>query len=377
MWIYLPATSRSSPDAEVSTSLSDSQSQTLAASVAWRTMPRSPAFWRLAWKKGALNLLRSGVTSEPSTANDGVTRWMESWAGSPVPTCPSQGNKPASTESTADYGGSSPASYAKFSPDGSLLKTSLQSSLWEQDEPYSENFTPSGSMRSGYLYERPTWEPVTSESECSFWPTADANSASYSNGVFGENLREASVNWPTPRSEDSEGAGNHPEATDSLTGATRNWATPHAPRHHDSDHSESTYLGREIQNWKTGRDWKGGDASPETLEKNARPLNEQATTWATPHANAITGAGAQGRDGGLNLQTQVAAYSHPVPATQDGPDSSNAIPFSRPRLNPVFVCWLMGWPFWWTHPEPINSAPQAMALWRSRARRHLLNLFGG
>lgn len=38
---------------------------------------------------------------------------------------------------------------------------------------------------------------------------------------------------------------------------------------------------------------------------------------ATPHANASTGPGAQGRDGGLNLQTQVSLL--PTPRATDGP----------------------------------------------------------
>lgn len=43
----------------------------------------------------------------------------------------------------------------------------------------------------------------------------------------------------------------------------------------------------------------------------------------------------------------------------------------RPRLNPAFVCWLMGWPGWWTRAEPINSAVQEMESWRYRLRSRL------
>lgn len=47
--------------------------------------------------------------------------------------------------------------------------------------------------------------------------------------------------------------------------------------------------------WATpsARDWRSGDASPETMDRNARPLNEQATHWPTPH-----GFNGQGKDGG-------------------------------------------------------------------------------
>src|SRR4029434_7062682 len=83
---------------------------------------------------------------------------------------------------------------------------------------------------AGAVYELRSAEPVISESACSLWPTA--------------------------RAEDSESCGNHPGATDSLTGATRN--------------------------------------------------------WPTPHTNCTTGAGSQGRDGGDNLQTTVDLWQTPA-----------------------------------------------------------------
>jgi hypothetical protein len=57
------------------------------------------------------------------------------------------------------------------------------------------------------------------------WPTpAGMNGTDHSGKVGGGGEFAKTVqNWPTPRSEDSESCGNHPGATDSLTGATRNW----------------------------------------------------------------------------------------------------------------------------------------------------------
>ncbi len=392
MWLYLPSgISRCSAAAEDSTLLSDSQLQTLAASAAWRTMPRSPAFWRLAWKKGALNLLRSGLTLEPSTADAGVATWMESLGDSRVPICPWPENKQASTESTQGYGGSSPESYAKFNPDGSMSKTSLQCSLFQQDEPYSENFTPAGTMRSGSLFERPMWEPVTRESGFSFWPTADANTSTYSNGKFGENLREASVSWPTPRSEDAESAGNHPEATDSLTGATRLWASPQARDHRSGETIQEYGNARPLSEqvlWNTpttsDSTHPGGDGPKSEARRNAGEmltsdtrLRNQIQAWSTPSSHDGRRPGSDDTSTqGRNLKRE--AESSPlVPAIPDGPPSLSDTPSSRPRLSPPFVCWLMGLPWWWTHPEPISFAPLEMRSWRFRAARHLSNLFGG
>jgi hypothetical protein len=47
--------------------------------------------------------------------------------------------------------------------------------------------------------------------------------------------------------------------------------------------------------------------------------------WPTPHSNMSTGAGTQGRNGGMNLQTAIGG-----------------------SLNPTWVEWLMGYPIGWT-----------------------------
>jgi hypothetical protein len=76
--------------------------------------------------------------------------------------------------------------------------------------------------------------------------------------------------------------------------------------------------------------------------------------WPTAHANCSTGAGTQGRDGGLNLQT--AAKLWPTPIDRDWKSTSHATKEnSRPlsevagltgsgSLNPRFVEELMGFP---------------------------------
>ena len=54
--------------------------------------------------------------------------------------------------------------------------------------------------------------------------------------------------------------------------------------------------------------------------------------------------------------------------TPTGEELSPTTRTLRPRLNPAFVCWLMGWHWWWTHAEPINFGAAEMALYRSRLR---------
>jgi hypothetical protein len=76
---------------------------------------------------------------------------------------------------------------------------------------------------------------------------------------------------------------------------------------------------------------------------------------------------------------QLANYVEHSPqaqAIQDGEKSSDSTQDSRRRLNPAFVNWLQGNPWWWTSPEPINSAHLETKLWRSKLLQRLSDLLG-
>jgi len=105
--------------------------------------------------------------------------------------------------------------------------------------------------------------------------------------------------WPTPRSEDSESCGNHPGAVDSLTGATRQWATPNARDDHNPSTPDSPRTARKLeQGW--------------TID-----LNEQAAWWTTPQAHDAAGGNPErvGRfgtkHGGANLADDVTLWKTP------------------------------------------------------------------
>jgi len=161
--------------------------------------------------------------------------------------------------------------------------------------------------------------------------------------------------WASPRGEDSESCGNHPgRAGDSLTGQTRFWNTPHCPRENDSEQSDSTYLGRQIQQWASpqARDTKSGECSDQTYQANSRPLSEQ-----------------------------VLRSSPQDRVTNDGPICwcgihGCALPSHRRKLNPLFVVWLMGWPLHWLTIEPVASGRAETALYLSR-QRSLLSFWLG
>ena len=102
-----------------------------------------------------------------------------------------------------------------------------------------------------------------------------------------------------------------------TVGDSRNARNATAGRNPDSQHHDGTTL----SDWvlmlptPTQRDWKSGAASDETLNRNARPLNEVVTNQ--------TGA--------------------------DGPM----------RLSPLFVAWLMGYPPGWLDVECQRSRRSA------------------
>lgn len=247
------------------------------------------------------------------------------------------------------------------------------------------------------------------------WPTATGNPATYSNGERGPNLIQAAVQWPTPvanddnktpeghlakkpgrtvvtslnivatqmwptpRSEDSESAGNHPNATDSLTGATGLWSTPHAHNSqgapgagltaNDGRHRD---LVREAGGWQTPAvaDGMGGHLQRGGMRANEPMLPGQAARWMTPTSRDWK----DGADPSENVPTNSLLSRQAPRIMSDGQPSSGSAPTSRRRsastksgnlesdsrllrrrLNPRFVAWLMGWNPGWTSLEPLNS----------------------
>jgi len=212
--------------------------------------------------------------------------------------------------------------------------------------------------------------------------------------------------WPTPASIDGQKApkqyaGGNPSLPAMATG---NWSTPRAnERHQHNSQDDHVALSLQVDLWATPstRDHRSGLASMETLERNSRPLSEQVESmWATPNSKCSEDSQTHrsgGRSEELLLTGQAQQWatpkavdgfkpsagvrrtsdlSHQVQATPDGPTSSPSPRGSRPQLNAAFVCWMMNWPWWWTHPEWINSDAQAMEWWFARQRSLLDSLLG-
>mgnify|MGYP003335221662 FL=1 len=212
------------------------------------------------------------------------------------------------------------------------------------------------------------------------WPTADAEVTTRSNRSLsdGAAVRPALAAlvqaWLTARAEDSEQTGGHRGAADTLTSATSNWATPNAhegTRHLDNHSTQGANLLRDVSQWQTPA--TDSFRSRDGDRKDEQGLDQQARFFPTPAAR--DGKGANGEEhlengtGRKHLDQLPNFISHSFRLDPETPTDGGACSKSRPKLNPLFVEWLMGWPLHWT-----DCGAVATASWASWRQRHSLAL---
>lgn len=239
-------------------------------------------------------------------------------------------------------------------------------------------------------------------SDCSRWPSARAEDAESCGNHAGsiDSLTGAARNWPTPTTQDGKHATNSPgqEGRNGLVIQALNWQTPKARGDDWSPNAKPSNggghgLGAQVRKWQTPAvdsfRSRGGD------RKHEQGLDQQARSWATPTAHLAprgrnftlsdghtkphdlttqvrnwptpdsvsSSAGARSRSPQeleamrngvqtgkyarqVTLQDAAALHcSRPDLTTSTDGASSSA---SSPKLNPLFVELLMGFPPGWT-----------------------------
>ena len=282
--------------------------------------------WPLRWKKDKFLKHLSGLTCEPSKANDGVEKWIYSLEGSPANHIPRQENNlPTKTQET--YGRTSQESLARFDPESSSWKT-CQMSLSGLCQPYSKTFPKWGMMRHGVLWQLPTLERHIKEKGGSYWPTpttqANMLCESMNHSKAHRNLKRhfATPTIPTPNASDGMRTNTvHQGGNLTLKGFAEKFPTPTASEAEKAGYYSKGQMGNSLT----------------ALAKRGE------LSFPTPTAR-------EPNDIGLNLNR--GRYSNDTLTRK----VSNLEGLQRGgRLNPQWVEWLMGWPIGFTELEDVGT----------------------
>lgn len=358
------------PALPVSTPVSDSPSLKRGRSASLKLTDTASGFWLPECLMAPSTAVPFTETSSSSTGDHGVDAWISSLVAGRARTSPTLGDEKASEKETAAACGSkSSASFGRFDPGTSLVRT-CQLSLDGEWIPFSETFPTSGLMQSGRLYRRPTWARPTSASGYSCWPTpntpnggrklSEADTLAKGRTAKGKRqvgLENVATLWPTAGANDWKGTAKPGQRRGQLDeAAEQKWPTPKSsaenygqPRENDrGDLQAAGSL------WATPRTAMCSmyAESDETLKARGRDgrdtLPRQANLWATPNERDYKGAPGSGcRERGgrqVSLPAQIMSFP-PVPPTEPAGGATSP---GSPRLSPAFVEALCGLPIGWT-----------------------------
>ncbi len=332
MWVHIPSSSVpvSVPASDNSTKLSDSFSKAISVSCTASGSLRQQKFWSAAWKKGRFPTLWSTLTLPPSAANDSADAWLSSLPDCPAPRTPSPVSSAEKT--TTDISGPlSSGSSLKCDPPWSSSKTfQISLSGFEESERNYQDWVTT--LRQEYL-QRQKLVLRTDANVSSAWLTPHGmNGQEQSSGRQGRGGEFAKqvTNWPSPRSEDSESCGNHPEAMDSLTGVVDQWPTAMARDYRSVTGRESEQRDNAMQNlnvavdqWPTANahDASGARGKNHYLTDNhykPHDLNMATDQWQTPATDSFRSRGGDRVDE-MGLDQQSRFWRTPDTPGQGGP----------------------------------------------------------
>ncbi len=411
MWLYIPgialAHAQAAADSTLQSSLPLKVVPELYVTSSEKAMLR-PLSWH-GWRRRHWLRHLYGTVSNPLMADHGAALWISSLRDSRANQLQSrEGDKEPAM--SAGFGTTSLGSFATYDHDSFCWRTCQGSLLLMEDEPLAEYSAPwpnSGTLRNGVCFPRRRWVPRIDVNDSSSWPTptsqdSGGNKSASMGAKYRPSLRRINKLWPTAKAEDSQSCGNHPHATgggDTLTGVAKLWQTPATDsfRSRGGDRTDEMGLDQQARLF-----WMATTATnPDGSERDRTDqLARQVQMWQTPRAADAHGAGYQ-RDHGMkgrerlsltgeakmfptpkaldwknqshkgplshspDLSSVVEQYLTPLTGSNfpssrpdqtsasSGDKSSTSRPNSRPRLNALFVEWLMNWPRGWSHPSPI------------------------
>lgn len=247
--------------------------------------------------------------------------------------------------------------------DGRQSMLNLQAKTWQT--PTTERFRTRGGDRA----DEEGLDPDTLTAQTTMWATPDT----------------ARRGTETPESRAARQAKSGGGCSNLLVQAEY-WPTPNAQVSNDGETPEAW----NARNEKLRDKGYNGNGM-------GTPLTIAATTWPTPAARDVKGDYSDEamvrKDGKTRddlLPNVASRFSPQAPETASGgtcstpvvsvagselsPTKRAAHVLGRRRLNPAFVCWLMGWPWWWTRAEPTSFGAAETALWRSKMQWHLCSL---
>lgn len=278
---------------------------------------------------------------------------------------PSQGSA-RGVKTIAGCGRKPCVSCGRCDPDGSCLRTLLLSGL------------------SGWTGYSLSWRRSTTPAGRSWWVLVLSDLRREGVGSTTEVASGcgSSVGWPTPTRGDGAQSGAAGYSTESGrhpgTTVVRGWGTPRKGNGgFGRDRGENRgRLEDQVHEpgWPTpaARDWRDGRASPETMDRNARPLNEVVVTgWPTPTASDGKGPNPSGRvraKGNLDLPTAVAGQPGEASISTHGSPRVQRLlrKWLKRRLSSRWTLTLMGFPSTWldgvgefddSKPPPRRGTP--------------------
>lgn len=380
MWLIPPSmSSRCARESVASVSASSSLCQELKMCAWWRGKPLRALAWSRAWRRAGFTKLLSGwVILQPSMRNRGVDEFIASLAPIHANQIPWPENVSAQTMTVF----LSIKSSASLMNAGLLIsgERTFRGTPADSLRPLSRHWSDWATALRQEYSARQKPETPCGASGCSSWPsarTSDTNGAGQ-HGDGGLDLRTAATQWPSPMAgspgtENYSAAGNSDFSRKAMA-LVDLWTTPQthdiSPRgtgNRNNPKAGNACLAWDAMQRKAPRSSDGEKGGPDQRgSKGDAMLPSQAVqasknlTWPAPAARDHKGSSASslirqdGKSRADMLDHAAEQFfdppSSPDPATVAGgriclsaaPNSD--LPSVRRKLNPFFVEALMRWP---------------------------------